>query len=244
MNLVIVSDSNKKNFIKFYEDRYLHNINKRNTMSTVLKALLYDKSVMCKSVDIEPVMVVENDRIIMIAILAYAYRMPEFLQISFFEAIENNPYAFNLIMERALNLARKKGATKISGGLNIHVNYGLGFLASDYESWQSFGTSHNPPYYNSLFENTGFNAIDMVSFKTDMNTLKPLISDRLREKLSKRYRVREVNFKDLENEARIYTRINNEAFSEHLFYYPRVAEEDLELFKEFKYLLRPENLLL
>jgi GNAT superfamily N-acetyltransferase len=243
MKLIKVNDSSKKLFIKFYEDRYLNKDNKRNSMSSVLKALLYGKSVMCKSVDIEPVMVMDNDRIIMVAILAYAHRMPEFLQISFFEAIEDNPSAFNLILNRAIDLAHKKGAIKISGGLNIHVNYGLGFLASNYDSWQSFGTSHNPPFYNTLFENAGFNTIDMISFKTDMNTLEPLISDRLREKLSKRYTIREVNFKDLENEARIYTKINNESFQDHLFYYPRVAEEDLELFKDFKYILKSENLL-
>ena len=243
MKLVKVSESNKKQFIKFYDNIYLNKDNKRNSMSTVLKSLLYGRSIMCKSVDMEPVMVMDNERIVMTAILAYAHRMPEFLQVSFFEAIEDNPAAFNLILERAYILSKEKVAKKICGGLNIHVNYGLGFLASDYNSWQGFGTPHNPPYYNRLFEKSGFKTIDMVSFKANMKTLEPLFSLKLKEKLEKRYSIREVNFKDLINEARIYTQINNEAFKEHLFYYPRVAEEDLELFKEFKYLLRPENLL-
>lgn len=243
MNLVRINNSNKKQFIKFYEDRYLNNPIKRNSMSSMLKGMLNGESVMCKSVDLEPWMVVDNGRIIMITILAYAHRMPEFLQISFFEAIEDNPSAFKLILDRAYSLAKEKRATKISGTLNIHVNYGLGFLASDYEAWQGFGTPHNPSFYNTLFEDAGFETIDMISFKKDMTQMQPLFSDRLKEKLRKRYTVRKVNFKDLENEARIYTQINNEAFSEHLFYYPRDNSEDLELFKEFKYLLKPENLL-
>lgn len=243
MNLIKIDKFNKKQFIKFYEYIYLNSPIKRNSMSSLLKGLLNKTSVMCKSVDLEPLMVVDNGKIIMITILAYAHRMPDFLQISFFEAIEHNISAFNLIMDRANSLAKEKGAIKISGTLNIHVNYGLGFLASDYDSWQGFGTPHNPPFYNTLFESAGFETIDMVSFKTNMRELKPLISDRLKEKLEKRYTVRKVNFNDLENEARIYTQVNNEAFREHLFYYPRDYAEDLELFKEFKYLLKPENLL-
>lgn len=46
----------------------------------------------------------------------------------------------------------------------------------------------------------------------------------------------------MEEEAKVYTRINNDAFRDHLFYYERVEEEDLELFKDFKLLLK-ENLL-
>ena len=243
MNLITINNTNKKQFIKFYEDRYINNPIKRNSMSSMLKGLLNGKSVMCNSVDLEPLMVVDNGKIIMIAILAYAHRMPEFLQISFFEAIEDNPIAFDLILDKATILAKSKGAAKISGTLNIHVNYGLGFLASDFDSWQGFGTPHNPEFYNTLFQNAGFESIDMVSFKKDMKQMKELFPSRIKEKLKKRYTVREVNFKYLEKEANIYTEINNQAFTEHLFYYQREASEDLELFKEFKYLLKSNNLL-
>lgn len=243
MELIKVDSTNKKKFIKFYEDRYLNSPIKRNSMSSLLKGLLYGKSIMCKSVDLEPLMVVDKGKIIMICILAYAYRMPEFLQISFFEAIEYNKDAFKLILNRTSSLAKDKGANKISGSLNIHVNYGLGFLGGDYEKWQSFGTPHNPEFYNTLFEENGFQVIDMVSFYKDINNMEPPISPNLQNRLEKRYKVRHVNFSELEKEAEIYTKINNEAFKEHLFYYPRDIKEDLELFKDFKYLLQPENLL-
>lgn len=243
MELLNLNNSNKNKFIKFYEDRYLNNLLKRDSMSSLLKGLLNGTSVMCKSVYLEPVMVVENDETIMIAVLAHAYRMPEILQIGFFEAIEDNQKAFSMILKRANDLAKEKGATKLSGSLNIHVNYGLGFLASDYDSKQGFGTPHNPEFYNTLFEDQEFETIDMVSFKKDIKDMDPLFSERLSRRLSKRYTVRNVNFRDLENEAKIYTELNNEAFGNHLFYYKRDYNEDLELFKDFKYLLKPENLL-
>ncbi|NLC03154.1 MAG: hypothetical protein GX787_02605 [Tissierellia bacterium] len=243
MKLIYVSNKNKKDFINFYEDRYLNNPLKRNSMSGLLKDLLNGKSQVCKMVDLEPVMVVDNSEIIMISVLAYAHRLPEFLQIGFFEACKFDINAFKLILNRAETLAKEKGARKISGSLNIHVNYGLGFLASDYDKKQSFGMPHNPQYYHYFFRQNSFNEIPMVSYKKDMSTIKGLFNERLIKKLEARYSVRGVNFKDLKNEAQIYTEINNKAFEDHLFYYKRKAEEDLELFKDFQFLLKSENLL-
>lgn len=243
MKLISVNESNKKAFFSFYEQQYLNNPLKRNSMSGLLKGLLYGKSEMCKSVDIEPLMVTEENKIIMICVLSYAYRMPDFLQISFFEALRFDMEAFHMILQRAEALAREKGATKISGSLNVHVNYGLGFLARGFDKSQTFGMSHNPDFYNDFFESSGFETIDLVSYKKDMSTVENLFDEKLQNRIKKRYTVRPVNFKNLKAEAGIYTQINNNAFSRHLFYYPRKAEEDLELFKDFQLLLKPENLL-
>lgn len=95
MKLINVDNTNKKEFIKFYEERYLNNTIKRNSMSNILKGLLSGKSEICKSLDIEPLMIKKDERIIIIYILAFAYRMPDFIQISFFEAIEDNNEALS-----------------------------------------------------------------------------------------------------------------------------------------------------
>lgn len=243
MKLIQVNNKNKNDFIAFYEDKYLNKNLKRNSMSGLLKDLLNGKSEVCKMVDLEPVMVMDNNEIIMISLLAYAHRLPEFLQIGFFEASRLDMDAFNLILNRAEILAKEKGASKISGSLNIHVNYGLGFLVGDYDKKQSFGMPHNPEYYHKFFVDNDFQAIPMVSYKKDMKTIKGLFSENLIKKLENRYTVRGVNFKDLKNEAKVYTDVNNQAFGDHLFYYERKAEEDLELFKDFQFLLKSENLL-
>lgn len=73
--------------------------------------------------------------------------------------------------------------------------------------------------------------------------MEPPVSLNLRKKLENRYKIRPVNFSELEKEAAIYTEVNNKAFSDHLFYYPRDKKEDLELFKDLRYLIKPENLL-
>lgn len=243
MELVKVSHKNKGKFLRFYKKQYLNNSLKRNSLYGPLKDLINGKSELCKSVDLEPLMIIEGKEILMICILAYAHRMPEVLQIGFFEAERYDADAFRLIMNRAEVLAKEKGATKISASLNIHVNYGLGFLASDYHKEQSFGMAHNPKFYHDFFEQSGFKSIEMVSYKKDIINMGNLFSERLKDRLEQNYKVRSVNFKNLEQEANLYTEINNKAFKDHLFYYGRKASEDLELFKDFKYLLKPENLI-
>lgn len=243
MELVKVSHKNKRKFLSFYKKQYLNNPLKRNSLYGLLKGLINGKSELCKAVDLEPLMIMEGKEILMICILAYAHRMPEVLQIGFFEAKRYDVDAFRLIMNRAEALAKEKGVAKISASLNIHVNYGLGFLASDYDKKQSFGMPHNPDFYHDYFEQNGFKAIEMVSYKKDIRTMENLISNRLRDRLDQNYKVRPINFKNLEQEANLYTEINNKSFKDHLFYYRRQASEDLELFKDFKYLLKPENLI-
>jgi hypothetical protein len=194
MELIIAKNDNIKNFLEFYKKQYLNHDLKRDTLSGMLKNILFGRSVLNKSVDIEPVMVVNNEEIIMAALLAHAERMPEYLQISFFESEGYNMEAFNLILERAVEKAREKKAFKLTGSLNIHVNYGLGFLASGFDTRQSFGSPYNPDFYNDYFEKSGFQTIHMVSYKKDMVNSPSLISEEVREKLKRTYTVREANF--------------------------------------------------
>ena len=243
MELVRVDNKNRKSFLNFYKKKYLNNSLKRDSLSGLVKSLLYGKSELCKSVFLEPLMVIENKEIIMICILAHAHRMTDYIQISFFESDTFNMKAFKLIIDRAEMLAKDKGATKISGSLNIHVNYGLGFLASDFDEKQSFGMSHNPQFYNNYFEENGFKTIDMVSYKKNLVHMDKLLNSKIQKKIEEKYKIREVDFKNLESEINIYTNVNNAAFSKHLFYYHRKKEEDLELFKDLRFLMKPENLL-
>jgi GNAT superfamily N-acetyltransferase len=242
MELRHVKKEDLKGFISFYEKRYLNHPLRRNSMSGLLKDLLYGKSVMCKSASLEPLMVMEDGNLVMICVLAYVDRMPNYVQIAFFEADVCSQEGFRLIMERAEEFAREKGATKITGSLNVHVNYGLGFLASGYDAMQGFGTMHNPPFYHEFFETNGFNVIEMVSFRKDFKDFNDFLDPKLVARVTRRYTTRNLDMARLKEEADLYTRINNEAFHDHLFYYKRKAEEDLELFSDFRHLLNPENL--
>jgi len=112
MKLINVDDKNRKTFLNFYKKQYLSNPLKRDTLSGLLKGLLYGKSELCKSVDLEPLIVMDKDKISMICVLAFAHRMPDYLQIGFFESEEFSMEAFRLILDRAEHSAREKGAAR------------------------------------------------------------------------------------------------------------------------------------
>ena len=203
---LITADSKKlkKKMLGFYRDQYRKDPLRRDSMSALLKGLIDGTSIMTKSAFLEPVIVVEGKSILMIALLAHADRMPEIFQIAFLESSGYQPDAFRLILTRAERLALERGAVQISGSLNLHVNYGLGFLADSYDKIQSFGMAHSPEYIHEYFLEAGFEPVELLSYKKDMRGLVQLMADGLRQKVSQRYHVRELDLTNLESEARLY----------------------------------------
>lgn len=233
----------KTDLLRFYKSQYTSNFLVRDGMSGILKEILFEKSIMSKSIDIIPLLAVEDGKIYCTCVLAHAKRMPEILQISFFESSEYNKEGFSLIYKRGLEMAKKYNATKISASLNIHVNYGLGFLADSYNEVQSFGMPYNREFIHRYFKDYNFDEVDLVTFKKNTENMEPPVSSFIKKRLAKNYKVRELDMKNLRDEVKLYNYINNDAFAHHIFYYKRNPDEDLELFKNFKPLLKAENLL-
>ena len=233
----------KKELLGFYRSQYHDNELRRDSLSGLLEGILFEKSVMCHSVETIPLMVKSEGSVIMCCVLARASRMKEYLQISFFESSRYSTEAFELIYAQALYSAQKWGTQKICASLNIHVNYGLGFLSDSYDRPQSFGMAHNYEFIHRYFREHGFEEIPMVTFFKDMKNEFSLIDESMRKRLAGRYTVRTADLRNIEREALIYTRLNNDAFRDHLFYYMRDEKEDLELFRDLRFLIRNENLL-
>lgn len=233
----------KKALLEFYKSQYKDHPLRRDSLSGLLKGVLLGTSIINESITSLPLFVKVDGKIIMSAVLAKANRMPDYLQISFFESLSYNQEAFSMINEKVEEMAYEWGCKKICSSLNIHVNYGLGFLNGNYDKDQTFGTAHNDEHIHTYFQEHNFKSILMVTFYKDMEQDFFLFNDKLKDRVTNRYRVRSADFKNMKEEAKIYTEINNDAFKDHPFYYKRVEEEDLELFNDFKLLLKPENLL-
>ncbi|WP_026478450.1 hypothetical protein [Alkaliphilus transvaalensis] len=243
MEIKIVDKTTVKDYIDFCKGIYQDNENYRDIMSGTLKEILLGKAEICKSTTIEPIMVIESGRIVAVCTFAIVDRMKDVLQIAYFEALEKQEQAVDFIMEYGKKVALKHQINQILVGLNFHVNYGLGLLASSYDELQSFGSAYNPPYYIDYFSKYAHEEIKLMSYLKEMKNLDFKIKERLLNKVTAKYQVRKANFKDLKREAAIYTEINNRAFKNHRFYYERRLAEDLELFQEFKLFLKEENLL-
>lgn len=243
MEIRRVSDISINDYIGFCKMVYRNNPYHRDIMSPTLKTILSGKAAICSGSFIEPVLVWDKGRIVAACTFAVVDRMPDMLQMAYFEALDDQNEAVALLVAHGRNLAKARGIGKMMAGLNLHVNYGLGFLANRFDSVQSFGSAYNPPSYIDYFSRHAAEEVNLVSYLVDMEKFEIRVEERLMARARKKYRVRNADFKKIEREASIYTSLNNAAFSRHRFYYERRDQEDLELFRDFKRFLKEENLL-
>lgn len=243
MRIEVITNDKITKYLAFMKDIYKDNIHYRDTMGSVIKMLLKGKAQICKSSTIIPVMVTDQGQIVAVSTFAIVDRMQDTLQICFFEALEHQEQAVDLIINYGKGLARERGINNILIGLDLHVNYGLGLLADHFDSTVSFGGSYNPPYYLDYFKKYASEEINLVSYLIDMKSFQFNLPQSLLERITSKYTVRKANLKNLKETIEIYTFLNNQAFKRHKFYYERRTEEDLELFQDFKLLLKDENLL-
>jgi len=244
VQLKVLDEKEYLTYYQFYKSIYKDRPRKKDDMARMLLDLLRNKSTLNKRTRLKPLLVYHEGIPIMGTILAQVDAMKNYIQMSFFEAISEDEVAFSLLLEEAKKTGDLWGATSISGALNIHVNYGLGFLKSHHHQDASFGMNYNPAYYNHLFLKAGFETIDLVTYKQDMRCFELPLSERLRKRIKEKYTVRPMSYKHFKRDIKIYTELNNDAFRQHLFYFERKFEEDYELFKPFKMLLKEENLLI
>ncbi len=243
MRIEIVDRASIKDYMAFCKEVYTNDAYYRDSMSTILKSILMGKAQICKSSTVVPVMVVDSNKIVAVCIFALVDRLSDTLQITFFEALDNQEQAVKMIVDYGKKLARRYGASKILLGLNFHVNYGLGLLADQHEFVPSFGTAYNPSYYIDYFKPYADEQFNLVSYLTKMENFDARLDNRLVDRVAAKYNVRTMDFGNFTGEIETYTNLNNEAFKNHKFYYQRRLEEDLELFKQFKVLLKEENML-
>lgn len=247
MRIQELEKNDAREYIDFSKSVYKDNIHCRDVSSTTLKQILSGRAKICESAMIKPLLVKDmidgKECTVAACILCVVDRMDHVLQITFFEALEHQQKAVDMLLEYAKDYAHIHNMYEIIIGLNIHVNYGLGLLSSHFDSDQSLGSSYNPSYYIDYFTDSSIEEINLVSYLRDMTDFEFPVTEKLADRMTRGFTVREADFKNLEKEAEIYTYLNNEAFKDHKFYYRRRTGEDLELFKEFKMLLKPHNLL-
>lgn len=243
MKIEIIAQDKITKYLTFMKDVYKDNNYYRDTMETVIKMILKGKGEICKSSTLIPAMVTEKGKILAVCTFAIVDRMVDTLQICFFEALEQQEQAIELIMNYGQGLAKERGIKKILIGLDLHVNYGLGLLADHFDTPVSFGGAYNPPYYLDYFKKYANEEINLVSYLIDMKNFQFNLPESLLHKVVSKYTVRKANLKNLQETIEIYTSLNNQAFQSHQFYYQRRREEDLELFQDLKLLLKDENLL-
>lgn len=216
----------------------------RDNFSAVLRLVANPRSAFARGADRWPVVVSDGTgEPAAAALMIRAHRQPDTLQVGFLEFLNEPAAALDLLLDHARSRARACGCTRVLVGCNGHVNNGLGLLAGPFGRPPSFGSASHPSYYTARLAGRAARSDTLVSYVHDVAGFPIARDQRLCRRAARHFRVRPADFRRLRDEMALYTALNNQAFTGHPHYFERTAEEDLELYRAFRPLLRDENLL-
>jgi len=235
----VISRKDFKDFYGIASEIYRDNTFYRSTEHDIQRLLLEGPSAFHKHASVDAYLIQEGGNNIGRFALIHDRKLPEYVQVSFFEALPQLDDISTLISDMACE--KYPDCKKLVVGLNGHLNYGAGILLNAFDEAPVFGLPYNPVYYQEYFRD--FTKKTMVSFRFPT---KPFFEYHGKMGFHPDFKgisVRKMNKKRLGQETEIYTHLNNKCFSEHPFWADRDVREDFELFHPFRYLIKEENLL-
>lgn len=244
MNIVEVKTKRQqKRFLVFRKKCYRTNGCYVDNQYFMIRQMFAEKSCFADGKEVLAVWVEDKGRILCQGILVYAKELSEYVQLGFFESEPEQEAAVDLLIEKGTEFGRERGCKRLVIGLYGHVNYGLGFLADRYGEKNSFSAAGNPAYYNEYFEKAGCESVYLNSYKTATFGENIKRYEKIVNRVESIYTFRNFNKKNFEEDARLYTRLNNLCFSSHRYYYRRKDEEDLEMLKELFLFMKEDSLI-
>lgn len=166
----------------------------------------------------------------------------------FFESIDDQDVA-NALFDTAVEWVKARDMNRILGPMNFNTNEECGLLIDDFNSPPVVMMTYNPPYYIKLYENYGLTkAKDLLAYIIEINDEWLKFARRLEEKLSRLakkareygFTIRNVNFKDIENEIERLKEIYNEAWEMNWGFVPFTDREFKKLAYDLKKIAIPE----
>ncbi len=227
-------------FAQVAKEVYRNNPYYRGTEGSIEKMLLCSKSSFSNHADIKMFVVQDRNDLVARFALIHDKHLPDYVQVSFFEAQEGLGDIFSLIRnEIRTHFPHVK---KVVIGLNAHLNYGAGILLNRFDEAPLFGLPYNPPYYSEYFSTLCCRK--MVTFRFSMDAYREWARGYSMQRPANGLTVRFMDKRRIESESAIYTQLNNRAFINHPYWANRDEKEDLELFAPFRYFLDNENLII
>ncbi|MBK8669846.1 MAG: GNAT family N-acetyltransferase [Saprospiraceae bacterium] len=161
----------------------------------------------------------------------------------FFDFIEDQEVASSLL-DKAKDYASTNGNEFLMGPTNFTTNETAGTLVEGFDSPPKIMMTYNKPYYGQLMENYGLKKeMDLYAYmiytsKVSEKSLRiaSAVEDRLK---AKGITIRNVNLKDINNEAKRIQKIYNDAWEENWGFVPFTDDEFEYLKNDLKMLLDP-----
>ena len=184
-------------------------------------------------------LVVDSSEVVARFALIHDTKLPDYVQVAFFEARPGLTGLWDLIAREAR--LQFPGIPRVVAGVNGHINYGAAFLMNRFDRPPVFGLPYSHEYYPDYFSELA--AHHLVSFRFTMPEIHRWATSYPSLNRMEGITLRFMNKKNLQEDMAHYTRLNNGSFQEHSLWADRTEAEDLELFHPFRHILDNENLI-
>ena len=222
---------------RVYEGNPCH----RSTEESLTRLLVQGPSAFHRHATVSPHLLRDHGDVVGRCALIHDRKMPEFVQVAFFEAFPGLSGVVDALVEAAR--AMRTGAAKLLIGLNGHLNYGAGILLDRFDEPPIFGLPYNPPYYADYF--AGLFCRTSITLRFPLRGIFEWAHRSAGTFDTGGVTVRFLNKRQLRKEIELYTTIDNQTFSNTPYWYwsNREPEENYELFHPFRFLMKEEDLL-
>ena len=162
----------------------------------------------------------------------------------FFEAIDDAQVS-RLLLEHACRYLVAQGMTDVRGPCNPGLNYELGLLVQGFDSPPTFLMTYNPPYYERLIRDFGFEKTqDLYAFEGHISmiaNLDPKLAFVIQE-IKRRFSVvvRRFDIKNFDAEVRLFLDIYNRSLVGTWGFVPMTDAEVAHQAKGLRHLILPE----
>lgn len=163
-----------------------------------------------------------------------------------FESVENSGVS-EALFKAAEKWLGERGMNKICGPFSFSINEEVGLLIDGFDSPPFPYMAHNPPYYQQLMAQAGYQKIkDLLAWKYLTQRDVPEAAHQIAEAVRKYpgLVVREVNLKEMEKELRIISEVFNSAWSKNWGFIPWTDSEIKKTAKDMKMVLDPKMALI
>lgn len=175
-------------------------------------------------------------------IAAFYTRSNKRAGLGFFECTDDQ-MAANLLFNAAFDFLRCSGKEGVEGPVNFgERDQFWGLMVKGYVR-PSYQENYNPPYYQQLFENYGFEqdivqtTQELTPAEFNLQKFKPLADKVLSDA---RFTVRHLELDKLQKYAEDFVTIYNKAWANHTHYVPITARKVIKLLQAIKPVIREE----
>ncbi len=239
----VKSKQEQKKYLSFRREIYGKNSPFVDNDLFMIKELFSGKTSFTQNKSVIVVYVEDDTQILCEGMIVYTNALSDYIQLSFFVSRPNADEAVKMLMDKITEIGKEYGCKRIVIGLNGHVNYGLGWLASNYNERNSFAAGINPDYYHTYFQKMNVKTIGLNTYRIDRIHNQLERYDAFLRKIERNYTFRYFDKKQFEKYANIYTDLNNKCFNKHRYYYPRTYQEDIEMLKELFLFMKEDSLI-